>query len=433
MIQNTILLVSVAIWIRSSNQYEVLRARRLHKEKVLKKQKFVLLLIFAVCVFYSSISAPVFGQTAIEMPDPGLAAAVRGALGLAANDPITDVAILNLTQLTASESNISDLTGLEHATNLTQLFLWSNSIANVSALSGLTSLMTLDLRFNLITDVSPLSGLTSLTTLNLSDNSVTDVNGLSSLTSLITLYLWNNSITNVSPLSGLTDLRELSLGHNSITDISALSSLTNLLYLYLNANLVSDASPLSGLTNLRELSLWKNLVSDVSPLSSLTILTSLWLQYNPLLDTSPLYSLPLSTVDVIVTQYPPWDVNEDGSVDTTDVELVVAALGQRNSISNPILNRRTDVNKSGHVDNADLLLVIEHASGLTTVNVPDAHLAAAVRAALGVGPDIPLLTGVMRQFNAHGCTRQRDKQPHRLRDCGEPDGTKSQRQFHQQY
>ena len=108
--------------------------------------------------------------------------------------------------------------------------------------------------------------------------------------------------------------------------------------------------------------------------------------------------LPLSRVDILITQYPPWDVNEDGSVDTTDVELVVAALGQRNSISNPILNRRTDVNKSGHVDNADLLLVIEHASGLTTVNVPDAHLAAAVRAALGVGPDIPLLTGVMRQL-----------------------------------
>ena len=147
-------LVSVAIWIRSSNQYEVLRARRLHKEKVLKKQKFVLLLIFAVCVFYSSISAPVFGQTAINMPDPGLAAAVRDALGLAATDPITDTALLGLTRLEADTRNISDLTGLEHATNLTYLDLTDNLITNVSALSGLTSLTELYLRSNSIANVS---------------------------------------------------------------------------------------------------------------------------------------------------------------------------------------------------------------------------------------------------------------------------------------
>ena len=73
---------------------------------------------------------------------------------------------------------------------------------------------------------------------------------------------------------------------------------------------------------------------------------------------------------------------QGGSVDGTDVELVTAALGQ---YPPNIANSRTDVNGSNHVDHADLLLVIEHASGLTTVNMPDAHLAAAVRAALGLG------------------------------------------------
>ena len=58
------------------------------RSKALKKQKFIYFLIFAVCVFYSSMPAIVFGQTVtIEMPDTVLASAVRDALGLASNRP----------------------------------------------------------------------------------------------------------------------------------------------------------------------------------------------------------------------------------------------------------------------------------------------------------------------------------------------------------
>ena len=46
----------------------------------------------------------------------------------------------DLTSLTAKDSEISSITGLEHATNLTSLDLRDNSIATISALSGLTSL-----------------------------------------------------------------------------------------------------------------------------------------------------------------------------------------------------------------------------------------------------------------------------------------------------
>ena len=52
--------------------------------------------------------------------------------------------------------------------------------------------------------------------------------------------------------------------------------------------------------------------------------------------------------------YPPWDVNEDGSVDETDSALVTAALGQT---GDGIMDPRTDVNGDGTVDQNDLTLV----------------------------------------------------------------------------
>ena len=95
----------------------------------MKKWKFPWFLIFVLFILYSSIPETAFGQAApISMPDTVLASAVRDALGLGATDPITNVAMLNLTTLEATsldptDDKISDLTGLEHATNLTRLVL----------------------------------------------------------------------------------------------------------------------------------------------------------------------------------------------------------------------------------------------------------------------------------------------------------------------
>ena len=173
--------------------------------------------------------------------------------------------------------------------------------------------------------------------------------------------------------------------------------MTNLERLDLNKNTIIDVGPLSGLTNLTELNLASNSITDVSALSGLTSLTKLYIEGNPILDNSPLYPLlPLEDVDIdptYISAYPPWDVNFDQSVDATDIELVVAALGQ---FYPDITDPRTDVNGNFLVDSADLLLVVEHASGFSTVNMPDAHLAAAVRAALGLGPDIPLIPTLMQ-------------------------------------
>ena len=64
-------------------------------------------------------------------------------------------------------------------------------------------------------------------------------------------------------------------------------------------------------------------------------------------------------VTITLTDYPPWDVNEDGSVDATDTALVTAALGQSGA---DIVNERTDVNWDDTVDADDVTLVTHHIS-----------------------------------------------------------------------
>ena len=71
----------------------------------------------------------------VNIPDPYLRRAVEAALGKAAGAPITVADMETLTSLIARDANISNLTGLEHATNLTDLDLIGNSISDVSALA----------------------------------------------------------------------------------------------------------------------------------------------------------------------------------------------------------------------------------------------------------------------------------------------------------
>ena len=277
----------------------------------------------------------------VEIGDSNLAAVIRETLGLDADAEITDTDMADLTELVASDRRITDIAGLEHATNLTEL----------------------DLRDNEITDIGALSGLTGLTFLHLGGNSISDLSALSDLTNLTHLYLGRNSISDLSALSNLTNLTHFSLGRGAVTDIRALSGLTNLVRLYLERNTISDLTPLTDLTALKYLYLNRNNISDVSPLAGLVNLEILRLSHNPILDTSPLYALleatggKLSDVNITITEYPPWDVNEDGVVDATDSALVTAALGQN---GNDIVNPRTDVNGDATVDADDLTLVTEH-------------------------------------------------------------------------
>ena len=188
----------------------------------------------------------------IDIPDPNLRAAVEATLGKASGATITADEMATLTNLEAQNANISDLTGLEHATNLTFLDLTGNSVSNIAPVASLTKLTHLDLDGNAILDISAVAGLTNL----------------------IFLDIWGTPISDISPVAGLTNLTTLGLGQNDISDISPVMGLTNLTGLYLLGNHITDISSLSDLTNLKTLWLQNNWISDLSPLVTNTGLGS---------------------------------------------------------------------------------------------------------------------------------------------------------------
>ena len=241
-------------------------------------------------------------EAVVDIPDRNLRAEVLTVLGKPKNDPITPSEMQALTRLEARNANISDLTGLEHATNLTELYLgaevvegegWvnSNSASNLSPLVGLTNLTRLGLRDNNVSDLSPLADLTNLRWLNLEFTSISDISPLAGLTNLTDLLLFGNSILDLSPLAGLINLVTLTLTRNGLSDISPLAGLTNLTRLGLAQNNLSDISALEGLINLATLGLAYNDISDISPLAGLTNLTRLGLRHNRLSGISPLAGL----------------------------------------------------------------------------------------------------------------------------------------------
>ena len=283
------------------------------------RQPFRFSLFFLICL---SIPLTTTAQV-VDIPDPNLRAAIEDWLGEDPGATITVADMENLTILSARNANISDLTGLEHATNLTLLdlgdelvderfinsnsisdfsplaeltnltglWLSNNGIADISPLAGLTNLESLGLSYNSITDISPIAGLTNLESLGLSYNSITDISPLEGLTNLETLNLGYNGIADISPLEGLTNLTRLGLSNNALAAISPLEGLTNLTILWLSNNALADISPLAGLTNLTELWLGNSSISDISPLAGLTNLTELWLWDNSISDISPLAGL----------------------------------------------------------------------------------------------------------------------------------------------
>ena len=274
-------------------------------------------------------------ETQVTIPDANLRVAIETALGKAKGAPITRAEMASLIRLEASNSNISDLNGLEFATGLISLNLSYNIISDITPISGLTNLTSLNLSYNIISDITPISGLTNLTSLRLHDNFFSDISPLSGLTRLELLSLYDITIRDRSFLSRLSNLSEayipdanlraaikttlgkasdetitgfemaflseLEAPNSNISDLTGLELATNLTLLDLgymavdgfvrNSNSISDLSPLSNLTGLRTLDLYNTDISDITLLSDLTSLEGLILSSNDISDVSALSGL----------------------------------------------------------------------------------------------------------------------------------------------
>ncbi len=276
-------------------------------------------------------SFPIVEQN-FSIPDANLEAAIRETLDIADDTSITQNHILLLTSLTATNAQISNLSGLKHATNLTTLDLSNNQISNVYPLKDLTSLTNLNLAQNQISNLYYLNRLTNLNVLKLVGNpletkdaapllllgnlsdvdidlpTVADVPD-STLAKVLRSALYINaeipitqealqtlinldhdrfkdsnrgylapSIDNLSGLEYATNLTTLSLSNHGVSNLTPIQNLSQLTTLNLrNNDDISDFTPISNLTNLTSLDLTNTHISDISSLRDLTKLEILYI------------------------------------------------------------------------------------------------------------------------------------------------------------
>ena len=360
---------------------------------------------FLIVILLNGLLSAVDAQV-VRMPDANLAAAIRDALNLRPDTPITRQALQGLGALDAPESNISDLTGLEHATQLRWLWMWNNDISDLTPLAGLTHLRGLGLTDNQISDLTPLAGLTGLRDLGLGGNQISDITPLADMTQLGWISLWDNEISDLTPLANMTRLEGLWIGDNQISDITPLLGLTRLSHLDIARNQIDDIGVVASFPRLEDLRIGDNNVSDLAPLTNLTRLKRLSAWENEISDITPLKKL---------VQLRELDFNENFIVDITPVaglRLLEKLKLRNNSVQDvsPLtrLTRLKELRLEGNPiqDVAPLRTLLDQYPHLKLdvsiaelarnvkpivkgyVKMPDANLAAAVREALGLGAKV---------------------------------------------
>lgn len=227
----------------------------------------------------------------VNIPDPALQAEIEGILGKSSGDPISEAEMATITNITAQNAGIQDLTGLETATSLSILRLSVNAIA----------------------DLSPIQNLTTLTLLQVDRNNISSVSALTNLVNLTRLEAWDNSITDISALSTLTALEYIDLATNQISDISALSGMSVLQWLYLFDNEITDISVLSGLTSLIDVEIENNFLNINPGSDDRTVIDNL-IANEVTVTYEPQKSLPGSTYADWIALYGPLP-NGDGTED----------------------------------------------------------------------------------------------------------------------
>ena len=196
------------------------------------------------------------GTTLLENPplaeffDLSLAVAVRATLELPINNTtgaidILKIPLTKLTKLTKLNvhptslagdlldyldlPNITDLTGLEHATQLRILDLtWHTGVTDLDPIAQLTQLRELNIYRTNVIDLTPIAQLTQLSKLDISGTGVFDLTPIAQLTQLKELRIKNTGVTDLTPLSGLTQLSKLDMWGTPINDLTPLAQLTRL-------------------------------------------------------------------------------------------------------------------------------------------------------------------------------------------------------------
>lgn len=150
----------------------------------------------------------------ITFPDKALETAIRNEIKKPSGD-ITVNDVSKIQQLTAYNTDINDLNGIQYLTSLKFLILGNTEISDISPLSSLTKVEFLYLNNNFISDINPLSKMTALSSVSLYGNKIRDLSPLKEMRNLETLDLSNNLIGDISPLKSLPKSTQISLWHET--------------------------------------------------------------------------------------------------------------------------------------------------------------------------------------------------------------------------
>ncbi|CAL6057206.1 Conserved_hypothetical protein [Hexamita inflata] len=182
-----------------------------------------------------------------------------------------------LKKLIANCCNIRSLDGMQKMTQLTELTLSLNQISNIEAIASLVNLTTLDMSQNNLEDISPIAKLKQLKALDLSQNLITSITPLQGLDRLEILTLVQSNLTDISSLFGLTQLTELDVSQNNIANINGVAQMVNLTYLNFSFNKVISLDALEHLKNVQDLRMQNNFIQDFEPITKLPHANKSWI------------------------------------------------------------------------------------------------------------------------------------------------------------
>lgn len=168
----------------------------------------------------------------------------------------------SVTSLNVSNSNISDLTGIEAFVSLHFLKCQNNQITNLDV-NNFSFLVWLDCQNNFITQLD-ISNLITLQNISCDNNQITNLN-LSNLPSLYDLYCGNNQVTSLN-LSGAPHLAQLGCGNNHLPTLDV-SGLVNLEIIECQSNQLTTLN-IDGLTKIDYLDCSNNLLTNLDTSSS---------------------------------------------------------------------------------------------------------------------------------------------------------------------
>ena len=97
----------------------------------------------------------------------------------------------------------------------------------------------LDVSNSDLTDIYGIEEFTNIESLSIGHNNITDIEPLKYLIKLKELYMWYNKITDISCLKN-SAIETLNIGYNNISDITVLYSMVNLKEVYIRSNNLND-------------------------------------------------------------------------------------------------------------------------------------------------------------------------------------------------